>query len=362
METSLGICYKVSMTSSSGTILSKNTINKVGKILAKKNPGKIEIAYAIDMLNRWRLCHAYPINTLKVTLRRKLQGFPEGYIVAQRLKRAPTIINKLQRYPDMQLFRMQDIGGLRAILDSVGNARKLERIFKKSKFNHELASSKDYIKEPKSSGYRGIHLVYKYKNNKVPQYNGLLIELQIRTKLQHVWATTVETMGTFLGEALKSSQGDKKWLSFFSLCSAAFAHIEKTAPVPGFENKTKSEIFKLVKEAEKDLNVLTKMDGFAAAANLIHNKKGSKGSYYHLIILNSLARTVRIASFAKDKLKLATQEYAQAEKRIQKGERLEAVLVSAGPLNSLRRAYPNYFLDTKDFALLVKDKIISKTK
>ncbi len=349
------------MTFSGVPNFSRNTINKAGKILAKKNPGPIELAYALDILNKWRLCHAYPINTLQATLRTKLKEFPDNPIVAQRLKRAPTIVDKLRRYPDMQLARMQDIGGIRAILNSIKSARKLEKIFKKSRFDHELLSSKDYIEEPKISGYRGIHLVYKYKNSRAPEYDGLLIELQIRTKLQHTWATTVETMGTFLGQALKSSQGNKKWLNFFSLSSAAFAYIEKTASVPGFEGKSKSYIFKAVKEAEKDLNVLTKMDGFAAAANLIHNKKG-KGSYYHLIILNSLARRVQIMSFAKEKLRLATQEYAKAEKRIAKGEKIEAVLVSAGPLNSLRRAYPNYFLDTKDFVELVKTKIISQVK
>ncbi len=45
----------------------------------------------------------------------------------------------------------------------------------------------------------------------------LLIELQLRTRLQHEWATAVETMGTFLQSSLKSSQGPEEWLDFFSL-------------------------------------------------------------------------------------------------------------------------------------------------
>ena len=80
---------------------------------------------------------------------------------------------------------------------------------------HELHTSRDYIQHPKPSGYRSIHLVYKYKNPISPEYNGLFVELQIRTRLQLAWATAVETMGTYLGHALKSSEGPERWLDFF---------------------------------------------------------------------------------------------------------------------------------------------------
>ena len=63
----------------------------------------------------------------------------------------------------------------------------LFRSYKIIKFN-------DYVENPKDSGYRSIHYVYKY-SSKADKYNGLKIELQIRTKLQHNWATAVETAG-----------------------------------------------------------------------------------------------------------------------------------------------------------------------
>ena len=52
--------------------------------------------------------------------------------------------------------------------------------------------STDYIENPKSSGYRSIHYIYKYSSN-IQDYDGLKIELQIRTRLQHSWAMAVET-------------------------------------------------------------------------------------------------------------------------------------------------------------------------
>ncbi|MBR7037302.1 hypothetical protein IKI14_05690 [bacterium] len=37
-------------------------------------------------------------------------------------------------------------------------------------------------------------MVYKYQNAYAPEYNGLQIEIQLRTELEHLWATAVETM------------------------------------------------------------------------------------------------------------------------------------------------------------------------
>jgi hypothetical protein len=69
---------------------------------------------------------------------------------------------------------------------------------------------------PQKSGYRGIHLVYRYNGRKT-EYNGLKIEIQIRTVIQHAWATAVETVGMFTQQALKSSQGEQDWLRYFAL-------------------------------------------------------------------------------------------------------------------------------------------------
>lgn len=85
---------------------SKSQINKAGCILAEDKANSMSIAQAKDLAERWRACHAYPINTFQSTLRkklRKLANFSGGTIVAQRLKRMPTIIDKLRRFPTMQL-------------------------------------------------------------------------------------------------------------------------------------------------------------------------------------------------------------------------------------------------------------------
>lgn len=336
---------------------SRNRINRAGQALVKE-PQLIGVDK--DLVDSWRACHAYPLNTFNSTLREKIRKFPNSPIVAQRLKRMPTIIDKLKRYPQMELTRMQDIGGVRAVMDSTADVYKLATEYKdKSRFAHELVNEKDYIKNPRDEdGYRSIHLIYKYKNNKVRRYNGLYVELQIRTKLQHIWATAVETMGTFLGKALKSRQGDKEWLDFFAIVSSAFAHIENTTLVPRYANISREETFRNVAKANIELQVLDKIRGYSVAVNEIVKKGNTQeGWFYHLIILNSFQKSVQIKAYKRGSFEQAVEDYAKIEEQAIKGEKIESVLVSAGPLDMLRKAYPNFFLDISDFVKHVEDII-----
>lgn len=302
---------------------------------------------AFQVIEHWRSCHGYPVNTFQATLRDKLKKIDPNALVSQRLKRMFSILNKLHRFPSMNLARMQDFGGLRAVVGSIRKLRELEDNYKKSRFKHELVSAKDYVLNPKPSGYRSIHLVYKYHNPKAPEYNGLFVELQIRTKLQHAWATAVETMGTFLGQALKSSVGEEDWLNYFALCSAAFSHIENCPTHEDFQKRTKKSIYIDLLSTTKRLKVTDKLKGFTVAANdiTVRNRRGA----YHLIVLKFKERRVSIQSYARKDLERATDDYAGLEKRITDGEAMHAVLVSANSLKSLRQAYPSYFLDTKEF-------------
>ena len=297
------------------------------------------------------------MNTFQATLRQKLKSIDDNAIVAQRLKREPSIILKLQRFDGMKLARMQDIGGLRAVVDSVSKVKKLETAYRESKFKHVLISSKDYITNPKNDGYRGLHLIYKYQNQLAQQYNGLSLELQLRTRLQHAWATAVETMGTFLGQALKSGQGEYEWRDFFTVAGAAFAILEKTPVVSGYEGHKSNEIFLKVKKAESKLRVLNKLKGFAVATDRITKQQG-KGAY-HLVVLDSKNRTVSIAPYSIARLEQANIDYAGIEQRTKSGEPIEAVLVSAGPIDALRKAYPNYFLDTQSFVKQIEKIILA---
>ncbi len=84
---------------------SKNQVNRAGRAIRDNVADDSDVA----CLENWRASHAHLINTFQANLRRRSIG--KGYVVGQRLKRRPTIENKLLREPRMQLARMHDIAG-----------------------------------------------------------------------------------------------------------------------------------------------------------------------------------------------------------------------------------------------------------
>lgn len=69
---------------------------------------------------------------------------------------------------------MQDIGGCRAVLASIDEVRRVEARLRKSR---PPVGYSDYVTTPRSSGYRGVHLVV--------VYDGRRIEVQLRTLVMH---------------------------------------------------------------------------------------------------------------------------------------------------------------------------------
>lgn len=337
-------------------------VNRAGEILTNESEHlPEEIREAGNIFSNWRASHAYPINTFQATLRTRLKKIDKSAIVAQRLKRAPSILAKLQRFPGMQLARMQDIGGLRAIVNSIRSVRELEKVYRKGGFQHELIRSKDYLDNPKDDGYRGIHLIYCYHNTRAPLYEKLQLELQIRTRLQHAWATAVETIGTYLGQALKSGEGTQEWRDFFTKVSAAFALKERTEIVPGFMGLTEIELHKIVAEAEKKVNAVENLKGLRQITkHIIWSNTTGLGSYY-LITKESRQGNIYIQRFSQDRLDEASEAYGEAEKRTDGGHPLDVVLVSANSVVALQKAYPNYFEDTTEFVKEIR-KILPRSK
>jgi putative GTP pyrophosphokinase len=319
---------------------SKGAVNRAGITLLSENSDSHADAKAI--LDNWRACHVSPLNSFQASLRRKLLKVDGDSLVSQRLKRTPSIQSKLERNPEMKLARMQDIGGIRAVVETMQEVRKIETAYKKGTRVFSIVNGgKDYINTPKNSGYRSVHMVFKCKN-------GFSIELQIRTFIQHAWATAVETMGTFLDHSLKSSEGPEEWLSFFSLASSAFAILESTPRASEHDRYSVYEVFDMLLKKEQELDVLNKLSGFRVVARKIQDDK--KNGHYHLITLDLDNRRANIQSYAKKDADKANIEYSIKEEQITQGANLQVVLVTSQSISALKKAYPSYFLDAQLFA------------
>lgn len=171
---------------------------------------------ALEVLVAFRASHALPLLKANNGLRSMLRTEDCPVEVSQRLKRLSTIIDKLLREPTMALSRMQDIGGCRAIVDTVDQLRRIERRLVK---NRPPDSVDDYVSKPRPSGYRAVHVVVRYDERRV--------EIQLRTRSMHEWAVAVERLGGRLGEDLKSGRGPQPVLDWLEAISEALAIEER---------------------------------------------------------------------------------------------------------------------------------------
>ena len=211
---------------------SRKQVDAAGEIFASDSPDYDELNDALTVINNWRSSHSRPLYTFRLGLRRHAERADDTALVAQRIKRLSSIYFKLSLSRNMKLSQMQDIGGCRAVVGSVTQVSELVKRYKASDIKHKLLSEDDYVARPKRSGYRSFHLIYRYFSDKKATHNGLRIEVQIRSQLQHAWATAVETVGTFIRQALKSSQGEEDWLRFFALMGTALTVREDSPRVP----------------------------------------------------------------------------------------------------------------------------------
>jgi hypothetical protein len=329
---------------------SKGQVDRAGRLLVDAASER-EQQEALAIVNNWRVAHNFPLNTFQVTLRKRAQEIDASSLVAQRIKRMSSIDAKLRRFKGMRMSQMQDIGGCRGILTSIKQVTQLVDRYESSDIKHKLDDVDDYIAEPKSSGYRGVHMIYRYFSDREGPavYNGLFVEMQLRTKLQHTWATAVETMGTFLRQPLKSSSGEEDWLRFFALVSSLFASHERCAPVPGTpEGRV---LLKEIKEKERELSVRNVLSMYQHAIQVVGKEAAKKKQHYYLLVLEPQKMQMSVRGYARSRLVDASADYVAEEKRILEsgGGGAEAVLVSVDSLANLERAYPNYFLDTSVF-------------
>ena len=195
--------------------LSKSQVRKAGQTLKRSMRHESftasELESAIDVVQRYRAAHQLPLTKANNGLRSMVRTEGCQVEVSQRLKRFRTILDKLVREPNLPLSRMQDVAGVRAVLNSIHEVRRVEA---RLKHNRPVVGYSDYISSPRTSGYRGVHVVVVYDSRQ--------IEVQLRTRVMHEWAITVERLSSRVGENLKGD-GHHAVQEFLAAVSRAMA-------------------------------------------------------------------------------------------------------------------------------------------
>lgn len=331
-----------------------------------------EINEAIDILSYWRSSHEEPLENALSFLKEKCEKIDSDAIYAKRLKRLPSILYKLTRFEGkVNLKNMQDLGGCRVIVSCPKKLKKtVQTLRKNSLFQNEFGKmirADDYVNHPKEDGYRSYHLVGSFYN-----YNQVFsrkIEIQIRTLLQHYWATTLEIVDLFTGNALKTTSGNSDWHKFFLLVSKQLHSMERLVKTEKFD-PTNTKHFDLYSTNIKNNISLAKdtleIDSLARKLNVqellaaythsvkitenaidVSNQDSLEG--FFLIILDTEKKQLEHIFFPKDESSTATMHYTEKEKEFADKKNITIALIHADKVDLLKEAYPNYFADSFEF-------------
>jgi hypothetical protein len=212
-------------------------------------------------------------------------------------------------------------------------------IYRRGEANRPISREYDYVEAPKADGYRCRHLVFKFNGeDDDSNYGRHFVEMQLRTVLQHAWATAVEAVGLFQREDMKGGAGDPDWRRLFLLASSSFARLEGAPIAPGTpddDGERRRELRHLVGK----LDALKTLDGIREAINFVENVKAPEAKFY-LIQYDYDRRKVDISPYAY--LPQGLEQYDQEEVD---NVSLNSVLVEVDRIGDLKEAYPNYFLD-----------------
>lgn len=304
----------------------KGDIKRLGERILKNN-GEINSDDLI-LLQGFRTSFSKPLTSTFTEIIQIKNKVRQSAIVAFRLKRISTIINKVIRVPDMNLSRMGDIAGIRLIFE---NEREVYKALEYIQNQFEQSGKiRDYIKNPKKIGYRSIHIYIKDKNL------GKRIEIQIRTTSHHNWSTLVEISDLMYNDRLKELGYDSnpRVAEFHSLMSSDKELTDNEAD--------------LVYSVLESNNFITKLGDLFRKNNSLVRKQWSsldKNSRYFLIEA-SKETTPKLKAFKN--YNHAEREYFETYKKNQHAE-IVLTAISTPSFQQICIAYANYILSYHTF-------------
>ena len=167
------------------TRLSKSQINKLGERLRRT---AVPIEADLRSLNEF-VTDQDPIRLDVETAVRQL--IPEAEPPTSRLKTQVSILEKLRRQ-HTSLFKMQDIAGVRLV---TRGGRSEQDVFTSRLLEHWSNSKLYDRREQPQHGYRAVHVVVHVGERPV--------EIQVRTKWQHLWAEMFEKLADRWGRSIR---------------------------------------------------------------------------------------------------------------------------------------------------------------
>lgn len=185
--------------------LSKSQIDKLGERLKAGNISEDDLRLLDQYRRSFRPAYDYVVGRIREHLDLAPTGRPA--------KTRTALADKLQR-ESIRLSQVQDIAGcrivVRAIAEQDNAVAELLRLFPD-------ANVMDRRESP-SHGYRAVHVI--------PRIDDRLIEIQVRTYLQDLWAQLSEKLADAIDPAIKYGGGSDSTRSLLAFASAQVASLE----------------------------------------------------------------------------------------------------------------------------------------
>lgn len=311
--------------------MSNKEIDRLGNQL-RLNPGD---DIALVKLADFRSSHEEHMIDITRYCQTVIEKIEPTAIVVSRLKKFSTIIDKLSRLSSTKLHQMQDIAGCRIILESESSIYDARNLLLSIVQGYEKIDEKDYIQNPKESGYKGIHLIFKSVVTK------RLVEVQIRNREQHTWSTLVETADVVIGTKLKELNEPQDAAEVFEILSREIDSLSEIELLSVLKFERKHGFIKKLMRVY--LNNIQKIESV-----WFESKPNSQKKSFILVLDENSA--LKIFSYVSSKK--AQQKYLDRINS-KRNENSAIVYCAKNDLNSILIGYSNYTLVGNDLVIKI---------
>lgn len=321
--------------------LSKSRIDKAGRSLAHPCEPTIDSLELEDDFDEYRISHLEPLSLTTLEIQSWLQDYGGSYYIAQRVKRKPQIIRKLRRL-SVRLTQLQDIGGCRIIVEKNEDVDRLvlflqENVRRRGYFSVKKIT--DYREKGRDeTGYRSTHLLL--------DRDGRSLELQVRSRIQHYWAESIERTSVIYGRYLKEQEGDPAVISYFKHLSDVFYEIESGRD-PSIQSKVTLD--RMRERAQDVIYEADKNRIFDSSVNedivrTLTNTQGHEGDLVNwIMVFNWTSGEFVTWDIVGREAESAKLKYAHYENQFSAEAGFEVVMIGSSDIATVRQTHSHYF-------------------
>ena len=254
---------------------------------------------------------------------------------------------------------MQDFAGCRLIFENIEELMDFRNYVLsnevlgdvKHRLKHEDTEKYNYIEHPKLTGYRGIHDIFLHHprphrigDEQSKPWQGLMVEVQYRTRPQHAWATALEISDIIDRKKTKFGFGDDERGQFFAMASEIIARRHENLK-KSFLDFDDEALEKRFFDAEDELLILRRLGAMRQFEEYNKLRKHN--------VLNIVEKEDGDYGLDVEVFRNAQDAIARANELENRSGSINAVYVTGEPAQ-LRNAYRNYFNDPTDFVRLLE--------